>query len=198
MRLRTVRRRAPISQNERKKIIGYEGVALSDTQLRDLLRDRVNIVLYQDLHKMRTLDEVMGPHGAAIILFATKPDYGHWCLLFRGAGRDQGLVEFFDPYGGYPDDCLQYIGGQFAHKTRQDEPYLSRLMIESPYRLSYNQYPFQKHGRGIRTCGRHCAARLILRDLGLDDYMQWIRNQAENTGTDADAVVAAVTSEISP
>jgi hypothetical protein len=183
---------------ERRKIAAYEGVALSDTQLRRLLRGRVNIVLYPDIHKMGTLDQVMGPYGAAIILFESEPNYGHWCLLFRAPGGDGGLVEFFDPYGGWPDDGLAHIGTRFARETNQNAPYLSRLMIESPYRLSYNQYAFQKHRRGVRTCGRHCAARLILRDLALDEYKQWIDSQKRKTGKDADAIVSAITSTIAP
>jgi hypothetical protein len=189
------------TRHERKKIAAYEDVALSDSQLLDLLHDQVSIVLYPDLHRMRSLDEILGPYGAAIILFESQPNYGHWCLIFRGAGGDENLVEFFNPYGGYPDDCLRHIchnTPEFAQRTNQDKPYLSLLMLASPYRLSYNQYAFQRHGEGVRTCGRHCAARLLLRDLSLNTYKNWIVSQARKTGTDADAVVAAVTSEIRP
>lgn len=190
-----------LSRRERQKIKAYEDVALSDSQLLDLLRDRVSIVMYPDLHRARSLDEVMGPYGAAIILFESQPNYGHWCLIFRGAGGDNDLVEFFNPYGGYPDDGLHHINREaprFARETNQDKPYLSLLMMESPYRLSYNQYAFQRHGEGVRTCGRHCAARLMLRDLSLRNYKNWIVSQARKTGTDADAVVTAITSEIGP
>lgn len=183
---------------ERKELAKYENVALSDGQLKQILRGKVNIVMYPDIHKMKSLDEVLGPHGAAIILFESKPGYGHWCSLFRGPGRDNGMVEFFNPYGGYPDDSLKLIGRGFAAKTNQDVPYLSRLMIQSPYRLSYNQYPFQRQAGGIRTCGRHCASRLLLRDLTLDQYHDWIVEQARKTGTDADAVVSAITDQVAP
>jgi hypothetical protein len=186
------------SPAERRKIAEYEKVALSDADLVKVLGDDVKIVMYPDLHRMRTLDEVMGPGGAAIILFEAKPEYGHWCTVFRAPGGDNGLVEFFNPYGGYPDDSLRYINKSFAERTNQDEPYLSRLMMESPYRLSYSPYAFQSHGNNVKTCGRHCAARLMLKDLPLDDYKDWITAQARKTRTDADAVVSAVTSMIGP
>lgn len=183
---------------ERREIAEYEKVALSDTDLKKVLGNGVKIVMYPDLHRMRTLDEVMGPNGAAIILFEAKPGYGHWCTVFRGPGGDDGLVEFFNPYGGYPDDSLKFIGKGFAAKTNQDYPYLSRLMMESPYRLSYNQYAFQRHANDVKTCGRHCAARLLLRGLNLDEYRDWIVQQARKTRTNADAVVSGVTSKIGP
>jgi hypothetical protein len=186
------------SRADRQKTAEYEKVALSDDQLKRVLAGRFRLVMYPDLHKERSLDEVMGPHGAAIILFESRPGYGHWCTIFRAPGGDQSLVEFFNPYGGYPDDSLEHIAAGFAEKTNQDAPYLSLLMMKSPYRLSYNQYPFQRHGSDIKTCGRHCAARLLLRDLTLDEYKDWITSMAKKTGTDADAVVTGVTSEIGP
>lgn len=189
---------ARATRSDRQKIAEYQKVALSDGQLKRVLGGKVNIVLYPDLHKMRSLDEVMGPHGAAIILFEARPSYGHWCAVFRGPGGDDGMVEFFNPYGGYPDDSLKHIGAAFAAETDQDFPYLSHLMMRSPYRLSYNQYAFQRHNPDVKTCGRHCAARILLRDLPLDSYKDWIVSQAKRTGTDADAVVSGVTREIGP
>jgi hypothetical protein len=185
------------TRSDRRKIQAYEDVPLSDGDLRKVLGG-VRIVMYPDIHKMGSLDEVMGPNGAAIILFESRPSYGHWCAVFRGAGGDHGLVEFFNPYGGYPDDTLKLIDKEFAAETAQDAPYLSKLMMRSPYRLSYNQYAFQKYGSGVKTCGRHCASRLLLRALSLDDYKDWIAGQAARTGTDPDAVVSGITSQIAP
>ena len=186
------------SRAERAKIKEYQDVALSDRDLLYLLDGKANIVLYPDLAEMTSLDEVLGESGAAIILYCSKPSYGHWCALIRGVGDDYGKVEFFNPYGGFPDDSLELLDPQWARRSKQDEPKLSLLMIDSPYELSYNQYPFQAYGRGIKTCGRHCASRVLLRHLPLDAYAAAIYGEAEKTRTTPDAVVSAFTSEIAP
>lgn len=188
----------PASRSDKRKIEDYKKVALSDKDLLRLLDGRARIVLYPELRKMESLDEVLGPYGAAIILFCSRPSYGHWCWLLRGVGDDYGLVEFGNPYGGYPDDSLELLEREWAAESGQDEPILSLLMMESPYRLSYNQYQFQAHSKDVKTCGRHCATRIIFREMPLDDYAAMLFESAEETHTDPDAIVTAVTSEIAP
>jgi len=183
---------------EKAKIKDYENVALSDRDLLRVLDGKANIVLYPDIANMGSLDDVLGPHGAAIILFCSRPSYGHWCALIRGVGGDYGRVEFFNPYGGFPDDSLELLDRAWAVRSGQDKPLLSLLMIESPYELSYNQYPFQEHSKNVKTCGRHCASRVLLRDLPLDAYASTLYQAAKETGTTPDAVVSAFTSEIAP
>lgn len=184
-----------LSAADRRELAEYEKIALSDGDLLRLLDGQANIVLYPELKDMASLDEAMGPYGAAIILYMSQPSYGHWCAVFR---QEYDLVEFFDPYSSKPDDNLDKLDEAWAAESDQDMPYLSRLMLMSPYRLSFNQYPFQAHKKDVRTCGRHCAARLLLRDLPLDVYAHAIDAAAERSGTTPDAVVVALTSEIAP
>jgi hypothetical protein len=195
----------PVSRLERRKIDEYKAVALSDKDLLRLLDHRARIVLYPELRGMGSLDEVLGPYGAAIILFLSQPNYGHWCWLIRGVGGDPGLVEFGNPYGqdsdgvgGYPDDSLDLLERRWAASSGQDVPWLSLLMMRSPYHLSYNQYDFQSRAKNIKTCGRHCAARILYRNLELDEYADMLDEAADETETDPDAIVTAITSEIAP
>lgn len=167
----------------------YEDIALSDSQLLNLIDGKANLVLYPDLVKCNSLDEVLGDNEACILLFEAKPNYGHWTCLHR-----QGdLVEFFNPYGGYPDDSLEYIPLHFREVSNQLEPYLSMLMYNSPYKLSYNEHKFQHRGKDIKTCGRHCAMRLIYRDLNLPEYTQLLKDLTDKTGLNTDELVAFLT-----
>jgi mRNA-degrading endonuclease YafQ of YafQ-DinJ toxin-antitoxin module len=167
----------------------YEDIALSDSDLMKLVDNKANLVLYPELVDYNNIDDVLGKYRACVLLFEAKPGYGHWVCLFRNGN----LIEFFNPYGGYPDDSLDFIPMHFRKVSNQLEPYLSMLLMHSPYELSYNEHAFQHHGKNIKTCGRHCAMRLIFRDLDLDSYTDMIEDLCEDLDTDADGVVSMMT-----
>lgn len=151
----------------------YENKALSDAEVLKLIDGKANMVMYRNLHKFNDIDEILGPHGACILLFEAKPNYGHWCCLFK---LDNNTIEFFNPYGGYPDDSLDFISDKFKKQSNQDQPYLSQLMLDSPYDLTYNEFPFQKVGKNIKSCGRWCAVRLICKNMSLENFADFFFN----------------------
>ncbi len=168
----------------------YEDVALSDDQLLKLVDGKANLVLYPDLINYSSIDQVLGDNDACILLFEAKPNYGHWTCLHR----KDNTVEFFNPYGGYPDDSLDYIPMHFREVSNQLEPYLSQLMYDSPYSLTYNEHKFQHKGKDIKTCGRHCAMRLIYRDFDLPEYAAMMKLLTNETGLTTDELVSYLTS----
>lgn len=180
--------------NKVKQILKhYEDVALSDSQVLKLIDGRANLILYPDLHKYNTLDDILEPYGACILLFEAKPKYGHWCCIFK---VNENEVEFFNPYGGYPDDSLDFIPLHFRLVSNQLHPYLSILMMNSPYELSYNEHKFQKLNKNIKTCGRWCAIRLVLRKLSLDDFTYVIKKLKQKMKITSDELVTLLTLHI--
>lgn len=171
----------------------YQDIALSDKEVLRLIDGKANLVLYPDLHKYETIDDILEPYGACILLFEAKPKYGHWCCIFK---RNNKELEFFNPYGGYPDDSLDYIPTRFRLISNQYYPHLSWLMINSPYELSYNEYKFQKHGTDIKTCGRWCALRLTCRYLSLDDFHKLIKHLMKKFNMKSDELVTLLTMHI--
>src|SRR5574337_291361 len=113
-------------------IKNLEDVSLSNFELMDIVDNQSNLITYDKLANVRSIDEILNPYGACIILFLTRENYGHWCCLFK---LGDNLLEFFDPYGYMPDEELSF--GQ------QQVPYLSALLIKSKYSISYNHYRFQ-------------------------------------------------------
>lgn len=168
----------------------YQNIALSDGEVLKLLDGKAKIVLYPEMHLYKTLNEVLEPYDACIILYEAKPRYGHWCCIFK---VNEKLVEFFNPYGGFPDDSLDYIPISFRIKSFQYEPYLSRLMYNSKYDLSYNEHKFQELGVNIKTCGRWCAVRILLRDLSLDDFTYLIKTMKKKLQISGDKLVTLLT-----
>lgn len=168
----------------------YQDMALSNLDLIKLLDGKANIIIYPDLVKYDSIDQILGQYGACFLLFEAKPKYGHWvCLMKRG-----NIIEFFNPYGGYPDDSLDRIPMIFRKKTGQVIPLLSLLLLDSPYELEYNEFQFQKHNKNIRTCGRHSAVRLLLKDLNIYEYKTFLDLLCRKMGLNYDELVTVLTS----
>jgi hypothetical protein len=175
----------------------YADIALSDKQVLKLINGRANLILYPDLHKYKHIDEILEPYGACIILYESKPKYGHWCCIFKVNDK---LLEYFNPYGGlnegFPDDSLEYIPMDFRLKSYQYYPYLSYLMYNSPYELSYNEHRFQKHDMDIKTCGRWTALRLIFRNLSLEQFYVLMKFLKKRLKISLDQLVTLLTMKI--
>jgi len=182
------------------KIKELENIALSDSQIMNAVNGDANLVLYPDLHKYNSIDQLLGKHGAAIILYESKPSYGHWTCIFKVSPNE---IEFFNSYGnsggahdGVPDGMLNLIPSNFRKESNQDHTYLAKLMYNSPYSLSYNQYNFQKDGTGIKTCGRHVSNRLNMRHLSLDEYYRVMKKYCKEFNTDFDGAVSILSRNI--
>lgn len=144
------------------------GKSLSNDEILKSLENKANLISYTDAHKYKTLDSLLGRYGACVILYETKKLYGHWCCIFK---LNNKCVEFFDPYGIMPDSELKFINKEYQKESRQDFPYLTKLMIDSPYILSYNHHRFQEYKKGVNSCGRWVVCRLLFRFLDLDRFI---------------------------
>jgi hypothetical protein len=168
----------------------YEDIALSNFDILQKINNKANIVLYPNLHKYKTIDEILGPYEACILLFEAKPKYGHWVCIFK---RNNKTIEFFNPYGGYPDDSLLFINDEFRKKSNQEYPILSLLLLNSPYDLTYNEFKFQKKNQNIKTCGRHCIVRLLFRNLDLYKYHDMLEYLKKELNMSYDEIVTLLT-----
>lgn len=153
-----------------RKEVAY---ALSDDDIMELMDENCRIETYPNLINYNSIEELLEPFDCCFLLFELKPFEGHWVLIHR---LPNGHIEFFNSYGGkggkggYPDDCLDYIPKKYRGQSNQDFPYLSKLLYESPAKIDYNQYKFQRSGNEVRTCGRWCIIRRLLKDIKLSDF----------------------------
>lgn len=167
-----------------------KNIALSNHDITKLLDGQVNIILYPDLHKYTSIDQLLSPYDACILLYESKPDYGHWCALIKHGDS----IEFFNPYGGLPDASLKLINPEFRIESNQVLPYLKILMFKSPYELNYNEFRFQKKGYNIKTCGRHCVVRVLCKNMNIYQYKDLLDELRKLFRTDYDGVVTILTS----
>lgn len=150
---------------------------LSDDDIRHITKGRCNILKYEQLKDMKSLDEVFEPHGSAIILYETAKDFGHWVALIREPGRQKNVIEFFDSYGLAPDDELKMVPSYFRNESNQNYPHLTWLIEHSPYQCQWNEIDFQESKNNVNTCGRWAAARVLWRNVRLNQFQDFLLNQ---------------------
>ena len=149
-------------------------ISYSEDDMRRICEGKVKIVPYRYASQCQSIHELLGPHKAAIILYETEPNYGHWVALFEVTPT---MVEFFDPYGYSPDSQLKLVPAEFRSKSAQNFPFLSQL-IKAHYRsVIFNDKKLQRSGPGTSTCGRWCALRVCCRNIPLKTFQRWFIGQ---------------------
>jgi hypothetical protein len=135
------------------------------------------VVPYEQIEKFDSIEGLLGVEQAVVILYQTGDHYGHWCAIFKAGPPDDKVLEFFDSYGLFVDDELEFTDKAFRREHAQDYPYLADLLLKylgEGKKAEFNDRKYQKRGRDIATCGRHVGTRLRFRDLTLDEYEELI------------------------
>lgn len=132
-------------------------------------KDMPNVLTYKELNG-KSIDEILGPAGKAIILFMNSDNYGHWCALYRNR---QGL-NFFDSYGCVPDDQYRFVPKHMATKLNGCIRRLTKLLYNekaSGTPVFFNEYELQDYdNKQVATCGRWCVARVRFCDLSIEQF----------------------------
>ena len=174
-----------------KKSISY---ALSDDDIKRLLKNKCNIVPYPSLHKYKTINELLYPYGCAVVLYETKEYYGHWVSVIDRSNKEKCRIEVFDSYGLYkPDQELNFIDKDFRGSSNQDYPYLTRLLYDSGCEIHYNNHRLQSEDPDVATCGRWSVVRIWLRDLDVDEFSELMKSDPKR---DPEQVVTKLTNYV--
>lgn len=172
-------------------------IALSDSDISRALRAmgyKPNIVSNTMIHKYSSIDQLLGPEGYVIILYETAPQRGHWTLLMRDTRRSN-VLEHCDSYGLPLDHEMKFIPDAFKQASQQDQPYLTQLILQSPYKtVVNNDFKIQAKSSDIQSCGRWCLVRLYFRDTNVDSFMTDIKKTAKMVGITPDRLVTIVSS----
>jgi hypothetical protein len=142
--------------------------------------NNVKIMFYVDLNKCNDINELFNESHNIIILFRTEGNYGHWVSLLKYSD----YIEFFDPYGFYPDSELKYASESLRSSMNTTVPHLTYLLnnAKNKYntKLIYNAVKLQKLHKDINTCGRHVALRIKLRHIELHEYQKLLTTNKLN------------------
>ena len=150
-------------------IKGLESVPFSGSDIMQILNNKSKIMRYSDLTEFNHIDEVLSPYDNVVILYETKPNYGHWVCIMKHHER-RPYLEFFDSYGLAPDEQLRFIKHGFR------SPVLTQLLSESRYPVIYNKQQLQDDYHNVSTCGRHVCMRLIMMEYPLSSYLRMFKS----------------------
>tara|TARA_R110001592_G_scaffold150885_1_gene376936 strand:+ start:3552 stop:4106 length:555 start_codon:yes stop_codon:yes gene_type:complete len=144
-----------------------ENIPLSGSDLNRITEGKTNILAYESLEKYNNIDDVLGPHGACIILYQHDEDFGHWICIFR---IDSKTLYFFDPYAIQIDKEIKFSPFQLRQHEGKVVPHLSILIGRSKYKLIQNKTRYQRFKKDVNTCGRWCAHRILHRSMSEKSY----------------------------
>ena len=150
---------------------------ISNIDILKKLKGKTNVVFYEDLHKYTDINQLL-KFNSCVLLYKVQPSFGHWTALIR----NNFGIEFFDPYGEKPDETKSVIDKYFLQQTNQYENYLCNLLYKASFKtpIEFNHFKFQKKAKNINTCGKHVIARILYKDLSLEDYNKFITSQNMN------------------
>jgi hypothetical protein len=132
----------------------------------------ITIVSYPRLASMDSLP--FDSQGRLVLLYLTEDALsGHWtCLIKKGP-----TITFHDAYGLKPDSELRWLTKAKRQWLHEQEPFLTRLLKRSRSTVVYSPYHLQSNSHAVATCGKHCIARLLNKDMGIDEFAQWLKSQ---------------------
>lgn len=133
---------------------------------------KTKIITYPQLYNFRNIDDLLKPYGCVVILYETKPSYGHWVCLLKHNNNGKPYLEFFDSYGMQFDEQLKFIPKKFRKENNEEYPKLTDMLIKSKYPVRYNDRQLQQLYDDVSSCGRHVAFRIVMKDIKLGQYIR--------------------------
>ena len=165
---------------------------LDDKELRAVLGKHAKIVPYHKLSEYSSIDELLPkPKDAVVLLYENRPMDGHWVAITKNNGE----ISFFDPYGEVIDKQLKYSKYSKQRVQGEGDTSLHNLLSTSKLPVYFNDYKYQRDGRGVNTCGRHVVnfIRYNLNEgLDLEDYNEMMMKTQKETGLPFDELIAQI------
>lgn len=129
-----------------------KAIPLSDEDIMQLLQGDTKIYKHSDLANVQSIHEALYPYDNFVVLYgADDGQVGHWIVVLKVGGN---RLEVFDPLGLPPwsEVTLKY----------EKRPYLCDLLLKDDcrFKLSWNEFPFQKNAEDVSSCGRWCVLRV--------------------------------------
>jgi len=144
-------------------------------------------VPYSQLGKYRSLEQLLGKEGFAVILYEVSRNSGHWVCIVR-----QGESIYFQDSYGYPPDA-PITRGMVPYDQKYFPLYLTKLIQNDPRPFDYNKVDFQsKNNTTTGDCGRYATIRCMLKDIPNDKFRHLFFNN-QNSYLSSDNLVVLLT-----
>tara|TARA_R110000796_G_scaffold19468_2_gene58400 strand:+ start:1248 stop:1769 length:522 start_codon:yes stop_codon:yes gene_type:complete len=161
-----------------------ESIDLTGDNVRNICEGEVEIVPYHTLGQYSSIENLLEKHGAVILLYETRENFGHYVALFYNKDGD---LEFFDSYGFKPDQELKYA----TFNLNNGKPFLTLLLEKYNKKLIVNTKRLQIFLKDINTCGRWTSLRVRFRKKY--NLREFIHLTMDNKNYNGDFWVSALT-----
>ena len=151
-------------------------IPLSNTQINKAVGpDSYDILLYKDLHKYDSIEQLFYEDDLRIILIESKAGVGHWVSLIK----DGDSFVYFDSYGREPSYWIQFLKPFYRNLLGEDIDEIKRLARGK--KLIYNKMKLQ--GKDSSICGRWQILFYDMHKMGysLKEFQQFMRMHKKTT-----------------
>lgn len=179
--------------------------ALNVSEIADIIRRhnpdcRFKIKTYDYIDQFRDASSLMRGIDALVILYRTKPTFGHWVVLTKcdtdryreyikhvyNVDTDLPVFCFCDSYGMMVDSELKFVPEDLKQMLGETFPKLRDMLNNCRNVVEYNHHHLQSDTSN--TCGRFAALRAADYEIPLEE---WINNRFK--GKSADKTIVAMT-----
>jgi hypothetical protein len=167
---------------------------MDDSDIRHYLPN-IRILKYNEIKNFNSIEQILKPKDAVIILYQDSPNSGHWVALMR----KNKYIEYFDSYGKKVDDHHNYISDDVRQQLGTFNKDLSHLLDKAYYdgfKIYYNGFEYQKLRDDVASCGAHVILRILSflnHNMKLKQYHQFLLNKkALNTNFNFDEIVSGL------
>jgi hypothetical protein len=182
---------------------GDKGITkcLTDADIEDLTASvgGCRIMRYLEMSQQENIDELFSKNNCIALLYLTKSEnFGHWTALIRDEAKH--TIYFFDSYGKYPDYTLIKVVEELKEQLNMTRNYLAKLLLgameQEGWTIDYSDHRLQKTGKGVNTCGRWVAARILRKELSNDEFANLFHTDNPKERMDPDFLVTAWTDHL--
>ena len=151
-----------------------ESIPLAGDDAEFLMKGRTPyiFILYDDLAKYNSLDDLFGDDMAILILLQIKDgqsDIGHWICCFKNPTENNQLY-WFDPLGMGVEEEMSI--------THEDRQLMTKLLKNK--KVVINSIKFQESKKDLNTCFRHVCCRVVFNHLNNEQYYSFITKSHYN------------------
>lgn len=163
--------------------------SMSDSLIKKYLPN-CRIIKYSQFKSIKNINQLL-PNNKdhIIILFETSYNSGHWCCLLKF----NDCYEYFDSYGKYVSQPLEWNKPEINIALGQDKPYLNYLLDNSKLDTYYNDIDYQQLKNDINTCGRHVCFRILCmlkKNYNLKQYYKFMNSLKNKSDETYDSIVS--------
>lgn len=163
--------------------------AMSDSLIKKYLPN-CKIIKYSQFKSISDLKQLLPrDKDYIIILYETSYNSGHWCCLLRF----NDCYEYFDSYGKYPSQPLEWNSNEVNNMLGQTDLFLNKLLDNSKLDTYYNDIEYQQLKNDINTCGRHCIFRILCmlkKNYNLKQYYKFMKSLKNKSNEQYDSIVS--------